>query len=126
MPPEDDFVAELIPLDRPRALTDKEGALIAFLLSARVVGVCNCGCPSVTLEVDPSVPAATYRAEETPLGRTDAVPLTAYQEKSRGSTEVTLHVLNGRLFELEIWAHAHGIRPRVDPAKLEHYEWPAL
>jgi hypothetical protein len=47
------------------------------------------------------------------------VPLTAFQEKARGSTQVTLHVLNGRLYKLEIWA-GHGVRPRVDIAKLEH------
>jgi hypothetical protein len=32
---------------------------------------------------------------------------------------VRLHVVNGRMFELEIWSHDYGVRPRVDVAKLE-------
>jgi hypothetical protein len=128
-----DLLPEKVALARPRALTAKERTLIEFLLdgplgsgelrrqaeTVRVVGTCSCGCPSVFLEADPSTPSARFRPEETPFGRTDWVPLTAWHRKSRGSTEVTLHVVGGRLEELEIWAGGFGVRPRVDLAKLE-------
>lgn len=123
-----------IPLVEPRPLTPKERTLIDFLLdsplgrdelrkqaaSSRVAGVCSCGCPSIWLAVDPATPSAKFRPEETAIGRTDWVPITAFQQKSRGTTEVTLHVVKGRLHELEIWAGGYGIRPRVDPTKLQY------
>ena len=49
----------------------------------------------------------------------EAVSITAVQRKTKGFTEVTLHVVNGRMFELEIWA-GYGVRPRVDLTKLEY------
>jgi hypothetical protein len=90
--------------------------------TASVAGVCRCGCPSVWLDVDPATPAAVFRSDETASGRTDWVPITAVQPKTRGSTEVTLHIVEGRLHELEIWAGGYGIRPRVDPTKLAYVE----
>jgi hypothetical protein len=86
---------------------------------ARVVATCSCGCPSRWLEADSSAPDAGCTEAETPGRRTDHVGLTAYQHKTRGSAEVTLHVVNGRLFELEVWGHDYGVRPRIDVPKLE-------
>jgi hypothetical protein len=114
-------------------LTSQEAAIIEFLISgplgrnelraqaakARVVAACSCGCSSVWLEADSTAPDAVYTEAETPDRRTDHVGLTAYQYKTRGSTEVTLHVVNGRIFELEVWGHEYGMRPRIDVAKLE-------
>jgi hypothetical protein len=125
--------AEPIELSDPRSLSSREQALVDYLLAhplgkpalraqadmSMVESVCSCGCPSVWLSVDPSAPSAEYSADETPDGRTDHVALTAFQRKSRGTTEATLHVVNGRLFELEIWA-GEGVRPRVDLSKLEY------
>jgi hypothetical protein len=37
-----------------------------------------------------------------------------------GNTEVTLHAVEGRLHELEIWAGAYGVRARVDVAEPEY------
>jgi hypothetical protein len=127
--PEEDFVPSLVPLDRPRPLTELERGLIDFLLeppygdealraqarTANVIGVCTCGCPSVLLGVDTSAPASDD-GEWTPSGPHD---LTAYQVKSRGlGAQVTLHVSQGHLVELEIWAGGYGIRPRLDLARL--------
>jgi hypothetical protein len=126
-----------VPLPEPRPLTARERALVDFLLAgplgrdelrrqaetAQVVGVCSCGCPSVYLEVDPATPAAAFTEEEAPFGRTDHVPITARQEKSRGSTEVTLHVCLGYMEELEIRGNRYGLRPRVNLAKLEYEDW---
>ncbi len=64
-------------------------------------------------------------ADLVPFGRTDWVAISATQRKSRGSTEITLHVCNGFLFELEIWTGGFGVRPRVDVTKLEHFDWAA-
>jgi hypothetical protein len=83
----------------------------------QVVGTCSCGCPSVFLEVDESAPRAIYSDADSPLGA-DAVHLRASMLGSEGDPEVILHVLEGRMAELEIWAGGYGIRPRVDPTKL--------
>jgi hypothetical protein len=131
---------EKIALPRPRPLTPKERALIDFLLAgplgrdqlrqqaetAEVDGTCGCGCPSVFLRADPAIPPVEFRAEETPFGRTDHVPIAAVQQKTRGRTEVTLHVVQGRLAELEIWSGAYGMRPRVNLAKLEYMDWSSV
>jgi hypothetical protein len=109
-------VADRVPLREPRRLTPKEREVLDFLLAgplgrgelrdqartAHVAAVCSCGCPSVWLEVDPATPSARFLPDESTYGRSDAVDITAVQRKSRGSTEVTLHVVNGRLYELEI------------------------
>lgn len=90
--------------------------LRAQAATARVVATCSCGCPSVWIETEPSAPAFVYT--QAPAGTPGHVALTAYQRKARGITEVTLHVVNGRMFELEIWS-GYGVRPRVEVAKLE-------
>ncbi|MDQ3823557.1 MAG: hypothetical protein M3321_09990 [Actinomycetota bacterium] len=43
---------------------------------------------------------------------------------ARGGTNVVLHVLDGRMAELEIYA-GHGRTPRVDVGRLEHVDWSA-
>ena len=121
-------------LEHPRAPSAKERALLDFLLAgplgkaellraqaetARVVGGCACGCSSVHLAVDESAPRAKFTPEETPTGRVDVALIAASQRKARGTTDVVLHVLDGRLAELEIYAGS-GVRPRVDLAKLEY------
>lgn len=119
-------------LPQPRPLTSKECALLDFLLSSprasdvlreqaksvQVVGNCWCGCPSVQLAVDPAGPRARCTPdEEQQIG---VVTIDAWQRKSRWPwTQVTLHVIEGELFELEIWSGRYGLRPRVDPARLE-------
>ena len=86
--------------------------------SALVVGTCSCGCPSVFLEVDPSVPNVSFACEELPGGRTGPVELSAYQE-SGDEASVKLHIVEGRLTELEIWA-GFGVRPRIELANLKY------
>jgi hypothetical protein len=117
-------------LAEPRPLEARERALLDLLLAgplgrealrhqaatAQVSEACSCGCPSVWLEVDRAVPVAVFRADESPSGRADWVPLTA----RAGDVDVTLHVVGGRLAELEVWAGTEGARPHVDPASLVH------
>jgi hypothetical protein len=126
----DEPVPQTIPLPKPRELTSRERGLIDFLLQppyasdalraqvegAKVVGVGSCGCPSVTLAVDPTAPR-----DEADIDRTAGAPgdLTADQLTSRGQgAQVALHIGDGVLHELEIWGHEYGIRPRVDPTTL--------
>jgi hypothetical protein len=126
-------IAKRVELPTPRALTMRERAVIEHLLRhplakpelagqagvAMVEAVCSCGCPSVWLTVEESKPPARYEKGETRDGRTDHVALTAFQRKARSTTETTLHVVDGQLFELEIWA-GEGVRPRLDLSKLEY------
>ena len=121
-----DRVAARVPLAEPRPLTAQERALLDYLLdgplgraelrrqaeTARVVGLCSCGCASVWLGVDPATARADYDAAW--------VSIAAAQRAASGNTEVTLHVVEGHLHELEIWAGAYGVRARVDVAELEY------
>lgn len=126
-------IAYRVELAEPRELSVQERLLISYLLRhplatpgltaqaevVRVAATCSCGCPSVWLSVDLTAASASFKADETPGGGTDHVALTAFQKKSRGTTETTLHVVDGRLFELAIWA-GEGVRPRLDLSKLEY------
>jgi len=124
--------AELVPLAKPRPLAGMERALAEYLArgplarpeldaqvdAAMVVGTCSCGCPSVALEVDPSVPEVTFAGEEVAGAPTGPVALSAYQE-SGDEASVKLHIVQGRLAELEIWA-GFGVRPRIELANLKY------
>ena len=124
-----------IPLATPRVLAPEERRLVDFLLSSSlgsdelrlqaetvaVVGLCRCGCASVRLEVERSSPPAVFDEAEVAFGRTDTVAIRASGPSAY--PEVALHVIEGRLFELEIWGGEYGLRPSVDVTKLE-YELP--
>ena len=129
---DDEPVPEMVPLGRPRRLSKIERELIEFLVQApvgddalreqvplaSVVATCSCGCPSVLLDVEPGAPrsAGTDRSPGSPGD------LTAYQAKSRGlGAQVTLHVADGHMYELEIWA-GFGVRPRIDTRKLQRVQ----
>jgi hypothetical protein len=130
-PPEPDAIR--VELEEARRLTSDEAAIIDFLIAgplgrdelraqaagAHVVATCSCGCRSIWIETDPCAPDATYAKTETPDGRIDHVGLTAYQPIGAETAEVTLHVVNGRMFELEVWGHEYGVRPEVELSKLE-------
>jgi hypothetical protein len=132
-----DHAVKLVPLAEPRPLTSEERELVDFLLSgplgrgefrdqaatARVASECGCGCGSIGFDVDPSTSRAQFGPDETILRRTDWVPISAVQHESRETTEVTLHVLDGRLHELEIWSGDYGVKRRVDVIKLERGDW---
>jgi hypothetical protein len=104
-----------VPLEEPRPLGEVERHLLDFLLagprgrpelraqagSAEVVAGCSCGCPSVWLSVDPDAPTATIDASY--------YSLTAWGRNPAGEeVQVTAHVLDGRLDELELWAGREG------------------
>jgi hypothetical protein len=132
MKDEDDPYVEQVPLDEPRPLSEEERRLLehvasaplgkpglrAQIYAAQVVAECSCGCPSIWLEVDQSVPSVSFDPTETPDGRTDHVALTA-RRSGTDFPEVTLHLVHGRLFELEVWA-GYGVRPEIDISSLEY------
>jgi hypothetical protein len=68
--------------------------------------------------VDESVPSVTFDPSKTPDERTDHVALTARLGGDQMG-QVTLHVVHGRLFELEVWA-GYGVRPRVQVEELTY------
>jgi hypothetical protein len=111
-----------VPLDRPRPLSSDERALLDRLVAqlavpelteqaatARVVGTCSCGCPSIAFEADgPLVPEDVVVAHE-PVGRDDYMMVEAWgRNASRHTVFVTLHVVFGRLDEMEVWARWDG------------------
>jgi hypothetical protein len=68
-------------LDAPRELTEKERAVLGFLLdedfkgvdqlraqvtSTVVVGQCDCGCPTIDLGLDPAAPSSTLSGRLAP------------------------------------------------------------
>jgi Domain of unknown function (DUF6984) len=118
----------IVPLDAPRPLTPEEQVLLEHLLTsplandevraqartAEVVGMCDCGCRSVGLRNDEGSPRAP--------GSADVVQITAHGRAADGTfVEVTLHVIHGRIAELEIWDgtfdETHGAMP--DPETLQ-------
>jgi hypothetical protein len=117
---------ELVPLGEPRPLSAEERRLLEYAAgaplggtrlraqteAAQVVAECSCGCPSVGLEVDHSVASVSFDPTETPDGRTDHVELTA-RHNGTDFPEIALHLVHGRLFELEVWA-GYGGRPEID------------
>jgi hypothetical protein len=127
-----------VELPTPRELREYERALLDFVLSgplasdelrvqavgARVVAECDCGCRSVVLEPPRQTPSASI--VHPVLKRTDWAPLTAWGQTSSGTEiEVTVHVLNGRLSELEIWdgvssTHGESRGELPDLETLEH------
>jgi hypothetical protein len=111
-----------VPLDQARPLTRAERALLDRLLAhvslpeltkqgetPCVIGTCSCGCPSVALEVEgPAVPVEIIAAHE-PLGRDDYMLVQAWGRNAAGhGIDISLHVVFGRLDELEIWARWDG------------------
>jgi hypothetical protein len=127
----DEPIVERVPLAEPRPLTAEERALLDVLLrhplskrglteqakTVQVDATCSCGCPSVSLAVDERAPLAAYSDADSPVGA-GAVGLRATVRERDDGPEVILHVLEGRMAELEIWAGGYGIRPHVDPTEL--------
>lgn len=87
--------------------------LVEQVDDAVVVGECACGCSSVRL----STPVAALPVETTArlsdTGRADHLAVSVGGRGPDGDVSVVLHVVDGRLHELEIFA---GEGVAVDPA----------
>jgi hypothetical protein len=102
-------------LPTPRPPTPAEAALLVALVgrvpapglaaqvaSVRVTATCRCGCSSVRLQSDaPAVPPAVV-AGLSPRGRSDHLGIQAHADGGDQPVQVVVHVIHGRLAELEI------------------------
>jgi hypothetical protein len=125
---DDSELAQLVPLPAPRPLSVDEYRLLRFvvakadvdalwtqLASVQVVSACSCPCLSVGLRSDgPAVPAETVRSLSD-IDRDDWCEIVASgEDPDGGGVEVTLHVIGGLMYELEIW------RPTGSPTVVEY------
>ena len=89
--------------------------LVDQAADAAVVGECTCGCSSLRL----STPAAPLPVETTirlsDTGRADYLAVCSGGRGPDGHVSVVMHVVEGRLYELEIFA---GEGAAVDPASV--------
>jgi hypothetical protein len=134
-----DHAPPSIPLDEPRPLNDGERALVDWLLTspaapptltgqvrlARVTEICSCGCPSIVLDVPDDAPTARLDPDHPDVRHGQDLSITAEGVAPDGrAVDVILHVIAGRVIELEIWAGTFGGDPRTDlpdPATLSFY-----
>jgi hypothetical protein len=125
----DDAAPQIVPLDRPRPLSGSERALLDRLLThplataelreqaegAMVTAVCICGCPSVTLSVPNEAPVAQLDANHPNVRHGEDADISAEgRSPDARELDVVLHILGGRLGELEVWAGTFGGDPRTD------------
>jgi hypothetical protein len=118
-----------IPLDEPRPLSHKERSLVEFLLTspaavpelheqarhALVSEVCSCGCPSVTFAVPDDAPTARLDPDHPDVRHGHDISIEAEATGPDGRPlDVILHILGGRLFELEVWAGMYGRDPATE------------
>ena len=104
--------AEQAALDRLVAHAGSAG-LAAQAASVRVVGLCDCGCPSVRLHSDaPAIPGAQMRLMSS-TGRDDWFSIDACTA-GVPRVQVVVHVVQGTLHELEIFA-GEGVHVDVPP-----------
>lgn len=107
------------------ALADRVGRheLTAQVEQATVVATCACGCPSIGVRSDdaPALQPEAMRALSG-TGRDDVAAIAATARDAAGrEVDVILHVVEGRIEELEVWAGTWGGDPRTalpDPAAL--------
>jgi len=119
---------KMIPLDPPRPLRADEKALLDFLVAAtshpelraqargaKVISLCNCGCPSLGLEPAEGSPRASIGEEDSDVGIAGALRIAAEGKNREGrSVEVILHVQQAQIVELEIWAGLSGGEVETD------------
>jgi hypothetical protein len=125
-----------IPLGEPRPLSAHERALLNRLLDdsaatpelrqqaeqATVSEICSCGYPSVTFAVPAHAPVARLNPLHPDVRHGADLTIERVATGPDGRCiQVNLHVLGGRLFELEIWAGSLGGDPSTelpDPSTL--------
>ena len=103
----------MVPLAEPRPPTPAEAAVLTALVahtgnavlraqaeSVVVVSTCSCGCPSVGLRSDGPELSTVDVLALSGLGRDDWFGMRA----SHDGIDIVVHVLGGRLDELEVYA----------------------
>jgi hypothetical protein len=113
-------------LPEPRRLTPAEQALLGRLVmharsteltaqaaTAWVVGVCGCGCGSVRLRTDAPALSRAKMKQFSGTGRDDWFSISG-ASGAAGSPSVVLHIVQGTLHELEIFA-GEGVKVQAPP-----------
>jgi hypothetical protein len=110
-------------LERPRVLSEEERRLIVRLATvvdepllhrqaatATVAAVCRCGCSSLRLDSDePPIPEARV-VELSHNDRPDCFQVNAFgHARDLPDVQVVLHVIQGRVYELEVFAGEEGV-----------------
>lgn len=104
------------PLEQSRNLTDAEmraastlasaagSELLAQLDETTVTGLCRCGCCSAQLATTSPPVTAKWLRTRSPRGREDYLAISAVAESPADQLiTVTLHVVKGRVAELELF-----------------------
>ena len=125
-----------VALEQPRRLSPQERALLDRVLDdsaatpelrqqaerATVSEICSCGCPSVTFAVPEDAPVARLDQQHPDVRYCADLTIERFATAPDGRcVQVNLHILGGRLFELEIWAGWLGGDPSTelpDPSTL--------
>lgn len=115
------------PLKRSRDLKDAEmraartlasaagSELLAQLDDATVTGLCRCGCSSVQLATASAPVTANWLRTRSPRSREDYLAIGAVAEgRNDQLITVTLHVVKGRVAELELFDAVLGDGHPVD------------
>lgn len=121
------------PFPFERRLLAALGAAVAERLLDRqlatvlVDGVCRCGCSSVRLRTrEPAVPAARV-ARLSGAGRDDHLAVASTARTPDGhDVDVVLHVVHGRVHELEVLDPVDGEGAAVDTAALSDPAGPTV
>jgi hypothetical protein len=121
----------MVPLAEPRPPTPAEAAVLTALVahtgnaalraqvdSVTVVSTCSCGCASVGLRTDGPPLSTVDMLALSGLGRDDWFGVRA----SHDGVDVVVHVLSGRLGELEVYAGDGIAAPLPEPARLTDVE----
>jgi hypothetical protein len=124
-------------LDRPRPPTAPERRLLSWLvdgicpeLTAQVaesvvVGECTCGCSSVELSTAAGPLPTPTLARLTDSGRLDYASLNSTARSELGHrVDIVLHIVDGRLHELEIFDIDAGEGTAVDLNSLTSLDHP--
>jgi len=107
--------------------TDVREELAAQLADCVVIGECGCGCSSVQLATSAApLPAQTIGRLSTRV-RLDYVSLSSTGRDPAGHrVDLVLHVVGGRLHELEIFDPNAGEGTAVDPDHLVSLDRPEI
>ena len=94
---------------------------------AAVDAVCRCGCSSVRLRTEAPPIATATTARRSPTGRDDHLAVEATgTDRTTGQVTVVLHVLAGRVAELEVFSPLEGASVAVPLTGLTELTTPTV
>jgi hypothetical protein len=101
--------------------------LLAQVADAVVVGECACGCSSVRLSTSAAPLPVAIMSRLSDSDRPDHVAVSSSGRSPDGHVvTVALHVVEGRLYELEVFDTDAGEGAAVDPASVTELDPPEV